>query len=118
MNIIEQNCMNDCEQVEIFERYPLMESLLTIEILSTNDVNYKFTNVGMGNYYLCENVYPILISIEKEHKVLIMFIDGARCKHVCSASVIFKSPKGHIKRFSFRFIWIALIILMNMKLCI
>lgn len=59
--------MNDSEQVETFERDPLMESLLTIEILSKNDFNYQVTNIGMGNYYLHDNVHPILVSAKKEH---------------------------------------------------
>lgn len=28
-----------------------------------------------------------------------MYFDGARCKHNCGAGVIFKSPKGYMKRF-------------------
>ena len=32
--------MNAYEQVEIFERDPLMESLLTIEIILANDLKY------------------------------------------------------------------------------
>lgn len=44
--------MNDFEKVEYFERDPLIESLLIIEILLVNDLIYQFTNVGMRNYYL------------------------------------------------------------------
>lgn len=51
--------MNDYEQVEIFERDLLMESLLTAKILSTNDLNYHVTDVGMGNYFLYENLQSI-----------------------------------------------------------
>lgn len=42
-----------------------MESILTSKILSTNDLNYQVIDVGMGNYYLHENVHPILVSDEK-----------------------------------------------------
>lgn len=38
--ITKQNCKNDLEQVETFERNPLMESLLNINILLANDLNY------------------------------------------------------------------------------
>lgn len=50
MKIFKQNCMNDFEQVESFDRDPIMESLLTIEILTTNELNYQVIDIGMGNY--------------------------------------------------------------------
>jgi len=37
-----------------------------------------------------------------------MYFDGARCKHGYGARFVFKYPKGHIKRFSFRFTWICI----------
>lgn len=97
--------MNDLKKVEIFERDPLMESLLTIEILLANKLNYQVTKIGMGNYYLYENVQPILVSAKKEHEVWMMFFDGSRCRHGCGVGILFKSPPGHMKRFSFKFTW-------------
>lgn len=97
--------MNDSEQVETFERDPLMESLLTTKILSTNDLNYQVIDVGMGNYFLYENIQPISVSAKMEYEVWKMFFDGARCKHGCRASSIFKSPEGNMKRFYFKFKW-------------
>ena len=36
-----------------------------------------------------------------------MYFDGVICKHGYGSSVIFKSPEGHMKRFSFRFTWVC-----------
>lgn len=36
-----------------------------------------------------------------------MFFDGARCKYGCGVGVIFKSPLGQMKIFSFQFTWIC-----------
>jgi len=46
---------------------------------------------------------PISVTVEREHEMWTMYFYGARCKYGCGASVIFKSPEGHMKRFSFRF---------------
>lgn len=59
----------------------------------------------MRNYYLHENVQPILVSTKKEYEVWIMYFDGNRCKHGCGASVFVKLPDGHAKKVSFRFTW-------------
>ena len=103
--ITKKNYMNEYEQVDTFDRDPIMESLLTIKILSANDLNYQVIDVGMGNYYLHENVQPILVIVEKEYEVWTIYFDGTRCKHGCGASVVLKSLYGHMKRFSFRFTW-------------
>jgi len=57
----------------------------------------------MGNYCLYEDAQPILIIAEKEHEIWKMYFDGSRSKHGCGDGFIFKSPKGHMKIFSFRF---------------
>lgn len=59
----------------------------------------------MGNY--CSNDYfqPILVSAKNEYEVWIMYYDGAICKHGCGVVIVFKSPNGHMKIFSFRFTW-------------
>ena len=46
--ITEQNCINDPEPVEMFKRYMLKETLLIIEILSANDLNYQVIYISMG----------------------------------------------------------------------
>lgn len=61
----------------------------------------------MGNYYLYENMHPILVIAKKKHEIWIVYFDRARCKYGCGAGVVFKSPKGYIRRFSFRFTWIC-----------
>ena len=69
-NITKQNYMKEPKQEDTFERDPLMKSLLTTKILSQNDLNYQVTKIGMGNYYLYENVQPISVSTKKEYEVL------------------------------------------------
>jgi len=62
----------------------------------------------MGNYYLYEDMQPISIIVKKEHEIWIMYFDGFKCKHGCGVGVVFKSLKGYMKRFSFKFIWICI----------
>jgi len=75
--IIEQNCMNGLQLVEVFESDTLRESLLTIEVLSANDLNYQITNASIENYYLYEKTLPISITIDKEHEIWMMYFDGS-----------------------------------------
>lgn len=112
----EQNYMNDFEKVENLKMDPVMESLLTIEILSTNELNYQVTNISMGHYNLHENTQPISFWIEKEYDVWIMYLDGTRCKHDYGVGVVFKPPDGHMKKFSLDSHGYVLIMMLNVKL--
>lgn len=100
-SIFEQNCMITPKMLETFDQDAFMESLLTIKIISVNELNYQFTKADMGNYYLHENTYPISVITNKELKVWIIFFDGARCKHGYGASVVFKSPTQQMKKIYF-----------------
>jgi len=63
--------------VEVFESNILRESLLIIEFISTNDLNYQVIDAGMGNYYLYEKMQPILVTANKEHEIWMMCFDGS-----------------------------------------
>jgi len=69
--------MNGPQLVEVFESDTLRESLLTIKFLSIIDLNYQVTDVGIGNYYLYEKNQPILVIIDKEHEIWMMYFDGS-----------------------------------------
>ena len=97
--------MNGLQLVEVFESDTLRESLLTIEVLSANDLNYQITNASIENYYLYEKTLPISITIDKEHEIWMMYFDGSLCKHGCGAGVVFKSLNKNTKIFSFQFTW-------------
>lgn len=85
--------MNEFEQVETYEKDPIMESLLTTETLLKNDLNYQVTDIDMRNYCLHENTQPILVFSKKEFEVWTIYFDGARCKHNCSAGIFL----GHLR---------------------
>lgn len=80
--IYRYNYMNDFEKVEYLKRHPLMGSLLTIEILSANDLIYQVIYVGMKNYYLYKNIQPILVFTKNKFEVWIILFDGTRYKLV------------------------------------
>lgn len=81
---------------------------MTIEILLANEIHYQFTDIGMSNYYLYENMQPISITAEREHEICMMYFDGSKCKHGCGVGVVFKSLEGNMRSLSFRFTWICI----------